>query len=175
MWKGVAVVIVVAIAALLLYAATQPDTFRIQRSTKIKAPPEKIFTYLNDFQKAAAWSPYEKKDPAMKRTFSGAASGKGSVYAFEGNKEVGAGRIEIVESLPSRKVSLQLDMREPFQARNTVEYTLEPRGEATEVTWAMYGAAPYLSKVICLFLDMDKMVGRDFEAGLADLKAITER
>jgi carbon monoxide dehydrogenase subunit G len=175
MFKIIAIAVVVAIAAVLVFAATQPDTFHIQRSTNIKAPPETIFAFLNDFRKAASWSPYEKKDPAMKRSFSGAASGRGSVYDFEGNKDVGAGRIEIVESLPPRKVTLQLDMREPFEARNTVEYTLEPKGEATQVTWAMYGAVPYISKVICLFLDMDKMVGKDFEAGLANLKAAVEK
>jgi hypothetical protein len=110
----------------------------------------------------------------MKRAFSGAAVGKGSVYEFDGNKDVGAGRIEIIESVPPTKVTLQLDFVKPFKASNIVEYTLEPRGDATEVTWAMHGPAPFISKVMCLFVDMDKMVGKDFEVGLANLKAVTE-
>jgi uncharacterized protein YndB with AHSA1/START domain len=174
MFKIIGIVIVVLIAAVLLYAAMQPDTFRIQRSTRIKAPPEKIFAILNDFQKSMAWSPYEKKDPAMKRAFSGPASGKGSVYVFEGNGDVGAGRLEILESLPPRKVALRLDMHKPFKGSNNIEYTLEPQGDATNVTWAMHGPMPFISKVMCLFFNMDKMVGKDFEAGLANLKAITE-
>lgn len=175
MFKKIAIVVAVAIAAVLIYAAIQPDTFRIERSTNIKASPEAIFPYLNDFQKAAAWSPYEKKDPAMKRTFSGAASGKGSVYDFAGNGEVGAGRIEIVESQPPEKVTLLLSMHEPFEGRNTIEYILEPKGEATQVTWAMHGEAPYVNRLICLFMNMDKMVGRDFETGLASLKTLIEK
>ena len=174
MFKTIGIVIGVLIAAVLIYAAMQPDTFRIQRTASIKARPERVFAVLNDFQQSPSWSPYEKKDPAMKRAFSGAPVGKGSVYEFDGNKEVGTGRIEIIESLPPKKVTLQLDMIKPFKASNIVEYTLEPKGEATEVTWAMHGSAPFLSKLICPFMDMDKMVGTDFEVGLANLKAVTE-
>lgn len=175
MFKKIAIVIVVAILAVLGYAATLPDTFRIERTTSIKAPPEKIFAYLNDFQKSMTWSPYEKKDPAMKRMFSGAPSGKGSVYAFEGNKDIGSGRIEIIESVPPQKVALRLDMIEPFEGSNVIEYTLHPQGDETQVTWAMQGTSPYFAKVICIFLNMDEMVGKDFEAGLASLKAIVEK
>jgi uncharacterized protein YndB with AHSA1/START domain len=174
MFTKIAIAVVVLIAAVLGYAAMQPDTFRIQRTASIQAPPERIFAVLNDFQQSQSWSPYEKKDPAMKRAFSGAAVGKGSVYEFDGNKDVGAGRIEIIESVPPTKVTLQLDFVKPFKASNIVEYTLEPRGDATEVTWAMHGPAPFISKVMCLFVDMDKMVGKDFEVGLANLKAVTE-
>jgi uncharacterized protein YndB with AHSA1/START domain len=174
MLKTIGIAIAVLVAAILVYAAMQPDTFRIQRTGSIQAPPERIFAVLNDFHHSPSWSPYEKKDPAMKRTFSGAAVGKGSVYEFDGNKDVGAGRIEIVESVPPTKVTLQLDMLKPFKGSNVVEYTLEPKGDATEVTWAMHGPMPFLSKVICVFMDMDKMVGTDFEVGLANLKAVTE-
>jgi uncharacterized protein YndB with AHSA1/START domain len=174
MLKKIGIAAAVLIAGVLIYAAMQPDTFRIQRTASIQAPPERIFAVLNDFQQSQSWSPYEKKDPAMKRAFSGAPVGKGSVYEFDGNKDVGSGRIEIIESLPPKKVTLQLDMIEPFKASNLVEYTLEPKGEATEVTWAMSGHAPFLSKLICLFIDMDTMVGTDFEVGLANLKAVTE-
>jgi carbon monoxide dehydrogenase subunit G len=175
MLKKIAIVVVVVITGILSYAALQPDAVRIERTASIKAPPEKIFPLMNDFQQAAAWSPYEKKDPAMKRRFSGATSGTGSVYEFEGNGDVGTGSIKIIESQPPKKVTLQLDMIKPFAASNVIEYTLEPKGETTEVTWSMQGTAPFLAKVMCLFMDMDKMVGKDFETGLANLKALTEK
>lgn len=174
MFKIIAIVLVLLIAGVLVLAAMQPDTFQIQRSTTIKAPPEAVFPYLNEFEKAMAWSPYENKDPAMKRRFSGPGAGKGAIYEFEGNKEVGAGRIEILESKPNEKVTLWLEMYKPMQGSNTVEYSLTPKGEMTEVTWAMHGAAPFLSRVICLFFNMEKMVGGDFEKGLASLKALVE-
>ncbi len=172
--KIIVAVVVVVIAAVLIYAATKPDTFQVQRSASISAPPEKIFPFLNDFQKAVAWVPYEMKDPAMKRSFSGAPSGKGSVYAFEGNNEVGTGRLEILDSTP-QKVTVQLDMVKPFAGRNIIEYTLEPQGAATRVTWAMHGALPYIGKLMSVFIDCDSMIGKDFEAGLSSLKAITEK
>jgi uncharacterized protein YndB with AHSA1/START domain len=175
MFKKIAIVVVVVIAGVLGYAAIQPDTFRVERSTSIKAPPEKIFVYMNDFQKAAAWNPYEKKDPAMKRKFSGAPSGKGSVYEFEGNNDVGAARIEIVESVPPSKVTLKFDWYKPFDGTSTVEYMLEPQGDATKVTWAMQGSSPFIAKVMCIFMNMDKMVGKDFETGLANLKSVAEK
>ncbi len=175
MLKKIGIAIVILIAALLVYAATKPDTFRVERMASIKAPPEKIFPFLNDLRKGEAWSPYEKKDPAMKRTFSGAASGKGSVYEFEGNKEVGKGRLEIIETVPPSRVVISLDMFKPFEGHNIVEYTLEPKGDATVVRWAIYGPNPYLAKVMSIFISMDKMMGKDFETGLANLKAIAEK
>jgi len=175
MFKKIAIVIVVLIAALLAYAATQPDTFRVQRAASIKAPPEKVFALLNDFQRWEAWSPWEKKDPAMKRTFSAVSSGKGAQYAWEGNREVGQGRMEIAESVPPSSLAIKLDFLKPFEAHNRVEFTLEPKGEATNVTWAMQGDTPYLAKIVHVFLNMDKLVGNDFEAGLANLKTIAEK
>jgi uncharacterized protein YndB with AHSA1/START domain len=175
MIKAIAIVIVVLLGALLLYAATQPDAFRIQRAASIKAPPEKIFPLINDFQRWDAWSPFEKKDPAMKRTFSGPASGKGSVYAFEGDSQVGAGRLEITDTSAPSKVALTLDMVKPFEGHNIIEFTLEPRGESTNVTWAMHGAMPYISKVISVFCNMDRMIGKEFETGLANLKTLAEK
>lgn len=174
MFKIIAITVIVLIAGIVIVAAMQPDTFRIQRSISIKATPDRIFPYLNDFEQAMAWSPYEQKDPVMKRRFSGATGGKGAVYEFEGNKEVGAGRIEILESAPFEKVTLRLDMYKPMKASNIVEYILEPEGDVTEVTWAMHGKAPFVSRVVCLFLNMDKMVGGDFEKGLASLKSLVE-
>jgi hypothetical protein len=130
---------------------------------------------ISDFRNWAAWSPYEKKDPAMKKTYSGAPSGQGAIYEWDGDKNVGRGRIEITDaSVPSR-VALNLDMLAPFKAHNVVEFTLEPKGEFTTVTWAMNGRVPFFAKVLHVFFDMDRMVGQDFEAGLASLKAVAEK
>ncbi len=175
MFKKIAIVVVLLIAAILVFAATKPDTFRVQRAASIKAPPEKIFALLNDFQRWDAWSPWEKKDPAMKRTFSVVTTGKGAQYAWQGNKEVGEGRMEIAESVPPSKVVIKLDFAKPFEAHNTVEFTLEPKGDATNITWAMRGDTPYFAKIIHVFIDLDSMVGKDFEAGLANLKTLAEK
>jgi uncharacterized protein YndB with AHSA1/START domain len=175
MLKIFVIVVVVLVGAVLAYAATRPDAFRVQRTLSIKAPPEKIFALINDLRGWGAWSPYEKKDPAMKRMLSGAASGKGAVYEWEGNGDVGKGRMEIAETSPPTKVVIKLDFVKPFEAHNTVEFSLEPRGDATKVSWAIFGPSPYLSKLMGIFLDMDKMIGKDFEDGLASLKAVAER
>jgi uncharacterized protein YndB with AHSA1/START domain len=175
MFKAIAIVAVVLIVALLVYAATKPDTFRVERSASIKAPPEKIFPLVNDLHSHATWSPWEKKDPAMKRTHSGAASGKGAVYEWDGNKEIGKGRMEILESTPPSKVVFAMHFIKPFEAHNTAEFLLEPSGDSTTVTWAIFGPQPYLAKVMHLFFNMDRMIGTEFEAGLSSLKAITER
>lgn len=166
---------VVLLAALLIFAATKPDTFRIQRATSIKAPPEKVFPLVNDLRAHGAWSPWEKKDPAMKRAFSGPASGKGAVYEWDGNKEIGKGRLEITDLSPPSKVTMKLDFVRPFEAHNVVEFTLDAKGGTTNVTWAMHGPQPYMAKIMSLFIDCDAMVGKEFETGLANLKAIAER
>jgi len=167
--------VVLLVAAVLAFAATRPDSFSVRRAASIQASPEKIFPLINDFGRWSAWSPYEKKDPAMKRSFSGPAAGKGAVYAWEGNGEVGQGRMEIADAVAPSRVTLKLDFVKPFEAHNKVDFTLEPKGGATEVTWAMDGPMPFISKVVTLFVDMDRMVGGDFEAGLANLKAIAEK
>lgn len=171
----ISIAVVVLLAALLVYAATKPDTFRVQRATSIKAPPEKIFALINDLQGWSAWSPYEKLDPGMKRSHSGAANGKGAVYAWEGNGKVGAGRMEITQSSPPSKVAIKLDFAKPFEAHNIAEFTLEPKGDSTNVTWAMYGPNLYVSKLMSIFFSMDNMIGKDFETGLANLKTIAEK
>jgi uncharacterized protein YndB with AHSA1/START domain len=171
----VAVLLVLAVAAVLVLAATKPDIFRVQRATSIKAPPEKIFALINDFHQWGSWSPYEKKDPAMKRTFGGAANGTGAVYAWEGNGNVGTGRMEITDASPSSRIALKLDFVKPFTAHNVVEFTLEPEGDSTNVIWAMHGPTPFFGKIIHVFINMDSMVGNDFESGLANLKNITEK
>jgi hypothetical protein len=170
----VVALLVVSLAALLIYAATKPDSFRVVRATSIKASPEKIFAFIEDFRRWGAWSPWETMDPALKRSYSGAPSGKGAVYAWEGNKNVGTGRMEIAEASPSSKITIQLDFVKPFAAHNIAEFTLEPAGDATKVTWVMHGASPYLAKVMTTFFSMDRMVGTQFEKGLANLKKLTE-
>jgi uncharacterized protein YndB with AHSA1/START domain len=179
MIKTIALVVVgllaILIAVVVVLALTKPATFRVERTTSIKAPPEKIFPLINDFQSWSAWSPYEKKDPAMKRTFSGPPSGKGAIYEWDGDKNVGQGRMEITGSTPPSNVTLALDFVKPFEAHNTVTFTLTPQGDSTTVTWAMQGPAHFISKVMQVFINMDKMVGTDFEAGLANLKALAEK
>jgi uncharacterized protein YndB with AHSA1/START domain len=178
MFKTIALVIglliTLLIAGVLIYAATKPDAFRLERSTTIKAPPEKISAYLSDFKQWAAWSPWEEKDPAMKRTYSGSVNGKGAMYAWEGNKNVGTGSMQVLDVQP-QKVTVKLDFLSPFEAHNTAEFVLEPQGEGTKVTWAMFGPSNYISKVMTTVFSMDKMVGPDFEAGLAKLKVAAEK
>jgi uncharacterized protein YndB with AHSA1/START domain len=175
MFKTIALVVVVLIVAVLAYAVTRPDTFRVERTTSIKAPPEKIFALLNDLHQWEAWSPWEKIDPALKRTYSGAASGKGAAYAWTGNQEVGSGRMEIVEPVPAARLTLKIDFTAPFEAHNMIEFTLVREGDATRVTQAMYGPSPFVSKLMGLVFSMDKMVGGKFEEGLANLKGLAEK
>lgn len=173
MLKTIALVVVVAIVAVLAYAATRPDSFSISRGTVIQAPPQKIAGFIDDFHRWGDWSPWEKMDPQMQRTHSGAARGPGAVYAWTGDK-VGAGRMEITEASPAR-VLIQLDFEKPMKAHNTAEFTLRPEGAGTRVDWTMRGASPYMSKLFGVFVDMDKMIGKDFEAGLASLKTAAEK
>jgi hypothetical protein len=163
----------ILVVALLGFAATRPDNVRVQRTTNIQAPPEKVFAFLDDFRRWALWSPYEKLDPSMKRTLSGAASGKGAVYEWAGNAKAGQGRMEITDASPSR-VTIKLDFFKPFEGHHTAEFTLEATGDSTNITWAMYGPQSYLCKVMSIFFSMDRMVGKEFEAGLANLKSIAE-
>lgn len=166
---------VVAVLGLLGYAATRPDTFSVERTTAIQAPPSEIFPLIHDFHSWASWSPYEKLDPLMKKTYSGAPSGKGAVYEWDGSSKAGAGRMEIIEvSVPS-KILIKLDFSRPFKSSNTSEFTLVARDGVTSITWAMHGPSPFFSKVIGMFMNMDTLVGRDFEMGLANLKTLAEK
>lgn len=171
----VALVAVVTLSALMIYAASRPDTFAVQRSATIAASAEKIHPLINDLRRFNTWNPYERKDPNMRRSYRGNASGPGAGYDFAGNKEVGTGSIEIIDSQAPHRVAMKLDMLEPFKAHNLVEFTLVPRGASTEVTWAIRGPANFISKLMGVFFDMDQMIGLDFEAGLANLKAVAER
>ena len=175
MFKTIAIVIVLAIAALLIYAATRPDTFSVQRSARIKAAPEKVYALINDFPSWPTWSPWEKLDPEMKRTLSGAPTGKGSIYEWSGSGKVGAGRMEITDTQPSSKVVIKLDFIKPFEGHNITEFTLTPQGENTQVVWVMHGPAPFVSKLMGVFVSMDSMIGKDFETGLANMKSAAEK
>ncbi|HEV7730793.1 MAG TPA: SRPBCC family protein [Candidatus Binatia bacterium] len=175
MLKKLAIVVVVLVLGFLGYAATRPDTVHVERATTIAAPPEKIFPHIADLHQWVDWSPWEKVDPAMQRTYSGAASGPGAVYEWSGDANVGKGRMEIVKTTPSSDVVIDLHFIEPFEGRNTAEFTLRPAGAATNVTWTMRGPNTFLGKVIGVFIDMDDMIGSQFATGLADLKALAEK
>lgn len=175
MFVTIVFIIVALCAALLIYAATRPDTFAVQRSTVIRASPERVFALIDDFRQWAAWSPWEKKDPAMKRNFGASTQGRDAAYAWEGNREVGKGSMTTVESLPPSKIALRLDFERPFEAHNTVTFTLTPQDGGTRVNWAMEGRVPYFAKFLHMVIDMDRMVGKDFEAGLAAMKTAAEK
>jgi hypothetical protein len=170
----IAGVIILIAAAILIIAATKPGHFRVQRSIEIHAAPGTIFPLINDLHANSRWSPFEK-DPNMKKVHSGAPQGVGAAYDWDGNRQVGRGRIAIVESVPTSKVVMKLDMFTPFEAHNTVEFTLHPgEGNKTTVTWAMFGPQPFMAKVMSTIVDCDKMVGKQFEEGLGKMKAIAE-
>jgi uncharacterized protein YndB with AHSA1/START domain len=171
----IAVILAVAIAVVLILAATKPNRFSVRRETTVKAPAEKIFLLINDFHQWVTWSPWERRDPALKRSYSGAESGKGAVYGWEGNKSVGSGRMEILESATPSKIVIKLDFFKPFEGHNTAEFTMLPQGDGTHVIWLMHGPAPFINKLMQVFMNLDKMIGKDFEAGLASLKQLTEK
>lgn len=170
-----AVAVIVPIAGVLGLAATQPDTFRIERSVTIHAPAGRIYPLISDFRRWEGWSPFEKLDPKMKKTYSGAASGQGAMYAWAGEGHAGEGSMAITEAIAPSKVVLKLDFTKPFEASNMTEFTLVPAGEETHVTWAMYGPNNFVSKIMCVFVSMDAMLGKDFDSGLAAMKALAEK
>jgi uncharacterized protein YndB with AHSA1/START domain len=170
---GIAVAAVFAVV--LVLAAMKPNSFRVERKVVIKAPPEKIFPWLEDPKRTTEWSPWEKKDPAMKKTFSGPSKGVGAAYAWDGNKEIGAGRLELTEVVAPKKVVMNLDFIRPMEGHNVAAYTVTPVDGGSEVAWSISGPMPFLSKIMCVFKNMDKMIGKEFEAGLADLKTLAEK
>jgi hypothetical protein len=175
MLKRLLIAVVVIVLGVLGLAWMQPDSFQVQRSTTLKAPPEKAFALINDFHRWTEWSPWEGLDPAMKRTHSGPASGTGAVYQWDGNSAVGAGRMEITSAQSPGRVSIQLDFIRPFEGHNITDFTLATQGDVTTVTWIMRGPMPFVSKLMQVFISMDRMIGKDFEAGLAKLKAVAEK
>ncbi len=171
----IAIALAILIAVVVVLAAMRPDTFRVQRSIDINAPADKIFPLINDYRNWGSWSPYEHVDPDMQRTFSGPPSGKGSIYEWRGNKSIGHGRMEILDTAPPSKVVIKLDFFSPFEAHNMAEFTMQPRGSATNVTWAMHGPVPFMAKIIHMFMNMDRMVGGQFQQGLVSMKAVAEK
>jgi hypothetical protein len=174
MLKTISLIAAAGVAALLVTAALRPGSFQVARSATVQAPPARLHALINDLRQFNTWNPYDRKDPQVRGEYRGPQAGPGAAYHFQGNKDVGKGSIRIVDSAPA-KVTMELHMIEPFEGRNMVEFRLQPRGEATEVTWAMNGASPFIARLAGIFFDMDAMIGRDFEAGLAALKQRAER
>jgi uncharacterized protein YndB with AHSA1/START domain len=172
---GLAAVFALALTALLVYAAFKPDTFRLARSATIAAPPERVFALINDLRRFNEWNPFAKLDPQNAISYDPLTAGVGGAYTWKGEKS-GAGRMQITESLPSQRVVAKLDFSKPFEAHNIVEFTVQAQGDkGTMVTWAMSGPMPYVNRLMTTFFDMDKSVGTDFEAGLAQLKSLAEQ
>ena len=174
MFKMILLVAAILVGIVLVYAATRPDEFQVERSIQIGAGAEKLFGFINDFHEWQRWTPYDK-DPQMQKTYSGSASGKGAVYAWQGNKDVGRGEISITSSTPQKEVVMELHMIQPFEGRNVVVFSLNAAQGRTQVTWSMMGQQNLITKTLGLFMDMDKMVGKDFERGLANLKTVAEQ
>jgi hypothetical protein len=174
MIKKVLAILAGLVVVILALATTKPDTFQVQRSATVRALPDSVWPYLDDFHRWRAWSPWERMDTAMTRTYSGATNGVGAVYAWSGNKDVGTGRMEITAAQPASSLTIALDFLSPFEAHNTATFVLAPEGDSTTLTWTMTGPNTYLSKVMGVFVSMDRMVGPDFEAGLANLKTVVE-
>lgn len=171
----IVLIIIVLVALVLIYGVSQPAGFSVVREADFKAAPNKVFAQINDFHNWSAWSPWEKMDPDMKREFSGAATGVGAKYAWVGNKKVGQGNMEITNSVPSKNMQLDLNFIKPFQASNVTEFTLTPNGKGTHVKWEMRGRAPFMFRVMGMFFSMDKIVGTDFERGLANLRGVVDK
>ena len=166
--------IVVVVVVLCVVIAMQPEDLKITRTATFNAPQAVVFEQVNDFHKWEAWSPWAKIDPTMKVTHSGAASGAGAVYAWAGTGEAGEGKMTITQSRPNDHIAIDLEFLKPFAARNVTEFTFKPSGEKTDVTWTMTGKKDFIMKAFCLVVDMDKMIGADFEKGLAQMKPIVE-
>ena len=167
---AVAVIVVVLVAIV----AMQPAEFRVVRSAAMSAPASTVFAQVNDFHNWEAWSPWAKLDPEAKNTFEGAAAGTGAIFSWAGNNKVGAGRMTLTESRPSERIRINLEFLKPFKATNTTEFTFKPEGNQTVLMWSMSGRKNFMSKAFCMFMNMDKMVGGDFEKGLANMKAVVE-
>jgi uncharacterized protein YndB with AHSA1/START domain len=173
MLAWIVAILVAAILAVLGLAASKPSSFKVAREAQIKAPPARVAALISDFHEWPKWSPWEKMDPAMTRTHSGSASGKGAIYAWSGNKKVGQGRMEILEASPSQ-VDIDLQFMAPWKAHNKTVFTLAPKDGGTAVNWTMSGSSPLMFKLMGLFMNMDAMIGKDFEAGLANMKQVAE-
>jgi len=174
MLKKTLIILAVVVAALIIIIAVQPSNYHVERSTTIAAPPAVVFNQVNNFHNWHAWSPWAKLDPTMKETFAGAPAGAGAIYSWSGNNKVGEGRMLIVESHPDQLVNIKLDFIKPLASTSIAEFTFKPQGNVTEVTWNMDGQKNFLTKAFSLLTSMDKLIGPDFEKGLAQLKAVSE-
>ena len=174
MIKKILAAVAIAIVLFLGYAATRPSQYRVARSASVNAPASVVYQQVSDFHRWEAWSPWEKLDSAMKKTFSGPESGKGAGYAWAGNAKVGEGKMAILDAEPDRRVEIRLEFIKPFAGVSQTVFAFAPKGEATEVTWAMAGTNNFVAKVFGVFMDLDKAIGGDFERGLANLKAVSE-
>jgi hypothetical protein len=174
MFKKILIGIAVIILVFLVVVALQPADFLITRSTTITAPADVVFAQVNDFHKWDAWSPWAKLDPAMKQTYDGTPAGVGAIYSWVGNKDVGEGRMTITQSRPGELVGIKLEFLKPFAQVNNTEFALKPDGDKTAVTWSMNGTNNFMAKGFGLFMNLDKMVGGDFEKGLAQMKLVAE-
>ncbi len=172
--KKTAPVIAALVAALVIIIATRPASFRVARSIRIAAPPEKVFAQVDDFRRRDAWSPWAKLDPNSRVGFSGAASGKGAVFSWEGNREVGKGRQEIIECEAPRHITISLEFEEPFQGKSLTGFTFEPESGGTRLTWEISGKNDFIAKAISLFMDCETMIGPQFEKGLSNIKQLAE-
>jgi len=170
----IVIVAAVILVVFIVIVALQPEKYRVTRNTTISAPPPAVFAQVNDFHKWEAWNPWGKIDPGMKQTYEGAPRGTGAIYAWIGNKEVGEGRMAIIESRPSDLIRINLEFFKPFAATNVAEFTFKPEGNQTAVTWSMTGNKNFMAKAIHFFMNMDKMIGGQFEKGLAEMKSIVE-
>jgi uncharacterized protein YndB with AHSA1/START domain len=174
MIKKILIALAVIIVVLVVIVALQPSDFRVARSATISAPPPAVFAQVNDFHKWEAWNPWGKIDPAMKQTYEGAPAGPGAIYTWSGNNEVGEGRMTITDSRPSELIRVKLEFFKPFAATNTAEFAFKPEGNQTLVTWSMFGEKNFMAKAVHLVMNMDKMIGGQFEKGLADMKSAVE-
>ena len=174
MIKKFLIALATIVIVFVVVVALQPADFRVARSAAISAPAPAVFAQVNDFHNWQAWSPWAKLDPAMKQSYEGAPAGNGAIYSWSGNNEVGEGRMTLIESRPSDLIRIKLEFMKPFQATNTAEFTFKAEGNQTAVTWSMFGANGFMAKAFGLFMNMDKMVGGDFEKGLAQMKSIAE-
>jgi hypothetical protein len=174
MLKKILIVIAVIVIVFVIIVATRPADYRISRSTTIGAAPAVVFAQVNDFHKWESWNPWGKIDPAMKQTYEGASDGKGAIYTWAGNNEVGEGRMTITESRPSDLILINMEFFKPMAGTATAQFTFKPEGNQTTVTWAMTGKNNFMSRAVCMFMNMDKMIGGQFEKGLAAMKSIAE-
>ncbi len=172
--RNVMLVVLVLIGGLLGFAATKPDDFQVTRSITIAAPPAAVFPHVNDFRKWEDWSPWAKLDPEAKNSFEGPESGAGAEFSWSGNNDVGEGKMTIAESQPPERIAIKLEFIRPFEDTCDVDFSFQPEGEQTKVTWTMAGQNNFISKIVCLFMNMDQMIGKDFEKGLASMKSVVE-